>query len=89
MINRATSGRGEPLDCNSQEQNQQHGESHNAGKSKQQSTLNVGYGDIRAGGNVNILTTTRHGLEADPLSSSSPTVGNNQPNGNEGLSQKK
>lgn len=66
----------------------QHGESHNRGKSQQRSVLKVRY-DIQAGGNVTISTPTHHGCEANPLSSSSPTVGNNQPNGNEGLSQDK
>jgi len=70
------------------EQEHQHGESYNQGKSEQKSALKVGHGDIQAGGDVHISTPTHHGCEANPLSRSSPTVGNNQPNGNEGLDQK-
>ena len=71
------------------EQEQQHGESHNRGKSKQTSALDVQHGAIQATGDVDASTHIHHGCEANPLSSSSPTVGNNQPNGNEGLTQKK
>lgn len=70
------------------EQDQQHGESHNRGKSKQTSALDVQHGAIQATGDVDASTHIHHGCEANPLSSSSPTVGNNQPNGNEGLTQK-
>ena len=70
------------------EQEQQHGESHNRGKSKQTSALDVQHGAIQATGDVDASTHIHHGCEANPLSSSSPTVGNNQPNGNEGLTQK-
>lgn len=69
-------------------QEQHRGESRNYGKSEQRSDSKFRQGNIHAGGDVYNSTHIYHGCDANPLSSSSPTVGNNQPNGNEGLSQK-
>lgn len=85
---RATYGCNELRGGSDCEQEQHHGESHNRGKSKQTSALDVQHGAIKAAGDVDASTHIHHGCEANPLSSSSPTVGNNQPNGNEGLTQK-
>ena len=87
-ITKVISARNEQQSGSIQEQEQHHGESHNHGKSEQRSALKVRQGNIRAGGDVYSSTNIYHGCDANPLSSSSPTVGNNQPNGNEGLSQK-
>jgi hypothetical protein len=87
-ITKAMSGCDEKQGGSNREQEQHHGESHNYGESKQRSALKVRQGNIRAGGDVYNTTHIYYGCDANPLSSSSPTVGNNQPNGNEGLSQK-
>lgn len=89
LSTKATSSRDEQQDSDNREQEQHHGESHNKGKSEQTSALVVVQDQIYAGGNVTIINNIHHGCNASPLSSSSPTVGNNQPNGNEGLNQKK
>lgn len=89
LSTKATSSRDEQQGSSSREREQQHGESHNKGKSEQTSALVVVQDQIYAGGNVTIINNIHHGCNASPLSSSSPTVGNNQPNGNEGLTQKK
>jgi hypothetical protein len=88
LSTKATSLRDEKQGSSNREQEQHHGESHNNGKSEQISVLVVRSEHIYAGGDVNITNNIHQGCNANPLSSSSPTVGNNQPNGNEGLSQK-
>jgi hypothetical protein len=89
LSTKATSLRDEKQGSSNRRQEQHHGESHNNGKSEQISALVVRCDNINAGGNVNITNNIHYGCNANPLSSSSPTVGNNQPNGNEGLTQKK
>lgn len=85
---KATCGCTELCSGSEYEQEQHHGESYNKGKSKVKSALGVQHGAIRATGDVDASTHIHHGCDANPLSSSSPTIGNNQPNGNEGLTQK-
>jgi hypothetical protein len=85
---KATCGCNELCSGSEYEQEQHHGESYNKGKSKVKSALGVQHGAIQATGHVDASTHIHHGCDANPLSSSSPTIGNNQPNGNEGLTQK-
>lgn len=85
---KATCGCTELCSGSEYEQEQHHGESYNKGKSKVKSALGVQHGAIQATGHVDASTHIHHGCDANPLSSSSPTIGNNQPNGNEGLTQK-
>jgi len=63
-------------------------EQHSGASITKDAALDVQHGAIKAAGDVDASTHIHHGYEANPLSSSSPTVGNNQPNGNEGLTQK-
>lgn len=85
---KATCGCNELCSGSEYEQEQHHGESYNKCKSKVKSALGVQHGAIQATGHVDASTHIHHGCDANPLSSSSPTIGNNQPNGNEGLTQK-
>ena len=86
-ITKAMSGWDEHKGDSNREQEQYHGKSRNHGRSEQRSALKNRQGNINAGDVYN-STHIYHGCDANPLSSSSPTVGNNQPNGNESLSRK-
>ena len=89
LITNAMVGNDEPQDGSDRKQEQHNGESHNNGESRQKSAPEVRCGHIRAGGDVYHIINIYNLLEGNPLSSSSPTVGNEQLSGNKDLREKK